>query len=113
MFKYVDNKTWKFVDQKSIPNPVHKLYYVDLTEDGVSELITVTAKGLHVYQVESVNFFLLNYEIFSKILFHFQHKLKDVYSIITSRVDKLNFRPDTLDIEGSSAEKETTQEIKL
>ncbi|XP_065200975.1 KICSTOR complex protein kaptin-like isoform X2 [Planococcus citri] len=68
LFKYVDNETWKMIGQKSIPNPVHKLYYVDLTEDGVSELITVTAKGLHVYQ----------------------HKLKDVHKLISSRIEKLD-----------------------
>lgn len=58
MFKYLNNETWKFVDHKSIPNPVHKLYYTDLTKDGVHELVTVTAKGLHVYQVDNVVYFL-------------------------------------------------------
>lgn len=51
LYKYVKDGTWNFVDGKSVPNPVHKLFYEDLTGDGVSELITVTAKGLHIYQV--------------------------------------------------------------
>lgn len=54
----MDDETWKCVDRKSVPNPIHSLYYEDMTDDGISELIIVTSKGLHVYQVRApYNFF--------------------------------------------------------
>lgn len=53
LFKYLENEKWTFIGEKNIPNPVHKLFYEDLTGDGVLDLITVTARGVHIYQVRN------------------------------------------------------------
>ena len=39
---------WK----KSFAQPLYAIDYIDLTNDGVRELIVASSKGLHVLQVE-------------------------------------------------------------
>jgi len=42
---------WQLTSRHSVPHPVHGLLYHDVTGDGARELIILTPKGLHVFQV--------------------------------------------------------------
>jgi hypothetical protein len=41
---------WSLVRQNSLANPIFSLAYLDVTGDGVGELIALTLKGVHILQ---------------------------------------------------------------
>ncbi|KAK3909313.1 KICSTOR complex protein kaptin [Frankliniella fusca] len=45
-----DSNSWELRATRTLPHPVHSLHYLDVTGDGVRELLILTPKGLHVFQ---------------------------------------------------------------
>ncbi|KAJ1523768.1 hypothetical protein ONE63_001601 [Megalurothrips usitatus] len=45
-----DSSAWDLQATRTLPHPVHSLHYLDVTGDGVRELLILTPKGLHVFQ---------------------------------------------------------------
>lgn len=46
-----DATSWDLRATRTLPHPVHSLHYLDVTGDAVRELLILTPKGLHVFQV--------------------------------------------------------------
>lgn len=42
---------WKLQGYRKLPHSIHSIIYVDLTGDGVKELIVVTMLGISIFQV--------------------------------------------------------------
>lgn len=59
IYKYV-NKLWVLYGQRTFANPIHSLMYVDVTGDGVRELVILSLRGVHILQHDP--------ELVSKIL---------------------------------------------
>lgn len=53
IFSFVNN-TWELVIRKLFDAPVHSISYMDVTNDGMKELIVLTQRGVHILQVELV-----------------------------------------------------------
>lgn len=51
IFTLRDN-VWKLTNKKQFDAPIYSIAYVDLTGDGVKELIVMTQQGVHVLQVK-------------------------------------------------------------
>lgn len=47
-----DSNAWDLRATRTLCHPVHSLHYLDVTGDGVRELLILTPKGLHVFQVK-------------------------------------------------------------
>jgi len=45
------NDTWELVSRKLFDAPVHFISYIDITNDGIKELIVLTQRGVHILQV--------------------------------------------------------------
>lgn len=45
-----DSNAWDLRATRTLCHPVHSLHYLDVTGDGVRELLILTPKGLHVFQ---------------------------------------------------------------
>ncbi|XP_065334157.1 KICSTOR complex protein kaptin isoform X2 [Cloeon dipterum] len=43
-------KEWHLLKRMTLANPIYSLLYLDLTADGVNELVALTLKGVHVMQ---------------------------------------------------------------
>jgi KICSTOR complex protein kaptin len=54
LYKYVDgansSKEWILKGQSTLSNPIYSLLYLDLTSDGMNELVALTLKGVHIMQ---------------------------------------------------------------
>lgn len=50
VYKWHTN-SWDLKATRTLPHPVHSLHYLDVTGDAVRELLILTPKGLHVFQV--------------------------------------------------------------
>ena len=50
VYKKSDEKAWKLQWSKSFNNPIHGVFHLDLTNDGVKELVIVTAKTVIILQ---------------------------------------------------------------
>ena len=46
-----ESSAWDLRATRTLPHPVHGLHHLDVTGDGVRELLILTPKGLHVFQV--------------------------------------------------------------
>lgn len=51
MFSW-NNNTWELMQKKLFDAPVHSICYMDLTNDGMKELIVLTQRGVHILQVQ-------------------------------------------------------------
>ena len=49
IFSFV-NSTWELVIRKLFDAPVHSICYMDITNDGIKELIVLTQRGVHILQ---------------------------------------------------------------
>lgn len=56
LLKYVNQKGWCLEDLKKIAAPVLGVKYVDISGDGVKELVVLGMKGVHVLQVTRKSF---------------------------------------------------------
>ncbi|OAD59813.1 Kaptin [Eufriesea mexicana] len=45
------NNTWELIIRKLFDAPVHSICYMDITNDGIKELIVLTQRGVHILQV--------------------------------------------------------------
>lgn len=45
------NDTWELTTRKLFNAPVHSISYIDITNDGINELIIFTQRGVHILQV--------------------------------------------------------------
>lgn len=45
------NNTWELSARKLFDAPVHSISYMDITNDGIKELIVLTQRGVHILQV--------------------------------------------------------------
>jgi hypothetical protein len=45
------NDIWELVTRKLFDAPVHFISYIDITNDGIKELIVLTQRGVHILQV--------------------------------------------------------------
>jgi len=45
-----DSKEWILWSQTTLSNPIYSLLYLDLTSDGMNELVALTLKGVHILQ---------------------------------------------------------------
>lgn len=43
--------TWELATRKLFDAPVHSISYMDITNDGIKELIVLTQRGVHILQV--------------------------------------------------------------
>lgn len=57
MYKYVSEK-WELRGQYKLSNPIHGLQYMDVSGDGVKELIVLTLTGVHILQVRYSMYYL-------------------------------------------------------
>ncbi|XP_017752920.1 PREDICTED: kaptin-like [Eufriesea mexicana] len=44
------NNTWELIIRKLFDAPVHSICYMDITNDGIKELIVLTQRGVHILQ---------------------------------------------------------------
>ncbi|XP_076231442.1 KICSTOR complex protein kaptin [Calliopsis andreniformis] len=49
IFSFINN-TWELVVRKLFDAPVHSICYMDVTNDGMKELIVLTQRGVHILQ---------------------------------------------------------------
>ncbi|KAK9702111.1 hypothetical protein QE152_g30175 [Popillia japonica] len=45
-----DEDEWRILETKSLVSPIFRIKYLDITADGVKELIVFTMKGLYIFQ---------------------------------------------------------------
>lgn len=45
------NNSWELIIRKLFDAPVHSICYMDITNDGMKELIVLTQRGVHILQV--------------------------------------------------------------
>lgn len=50
------NDIWELIVRKLFDAPVHSISYMDITNDGLKELIVLTQRGVHILQVLSCIF---------------------------------------------------------
>lgn len=50
-YKYLEPDGWQLEGVRSFANPLYAMIYVDVTGDGLRELIVLTLRGVHVIQV--------------------------------------------------------------
>ncbi|XP_019868581.1 KICSTOR complex protein kaptin isoform X2 [Aethina tumida] len=50
LYKYIENKGWKLDELRKFASPILGVKYVDITGDGVKELIVFSMKGIHILQ---------------------------------------------------------------
>lgn len=48
---YFINNTWELIIRKLFDAPVYSICYMDITNDGMKELIVLTQRGVHILQV--------------------------------------------------------------
>lgn len=65
-YKYCDSE-WKKTGQIELANPIHGIQYLDVTGDGVKELLVLTLCGVHIMQ----------------------HNPDDIYTLIMERIKKV------------------------
>ncbi|KAJ8873438.1 hypothetical protein PR048_024255 [Dryococelus australis] len=56
VYKFYDEREdskWQLLNQRTFANPIHSMMYLDVTGDGVRELIALTLRGVHIMQVRS------------------------------------------------------------
>lgn len=51
LYKFNKEKGWCLTDIKKIGAPIFGIMSVDITGDGIKELIVLTIKGVHILQV--------------------------------------------------------------
>lgn len=49
-YKEMNDRKWALIWQKSFNNPIHKLFYTDLTGDGIKDLFLVTLRAVIILQ---------------------------------------------------------------
>lgn len=49
-YKEMKDQTWVLIWQKSFNNPIHQLFYTDLTGDGIKDLFLVTLRAVIILQ---------------------------------------------------------------
>lgn len=54
LYKFNKEKGWCLIDIKKIGTPIFGITSVDITGDGVKELVVLTIKGVHILQVRCV-----------------------------------------------------------
>jgi len=47
--------TWELGTRKLFDAPVHSISYMDITNDGIKELIVLTQRGVHILQVYNIS----------------------------------------------------------
>jgi len=47
--------TWELGTRKLFDAPVHSISYMDITNDGIKELIVLTQRGVHILQVHNTS----------------------------------------------------------
>ncbi|XP_031773398.1 KICSTOR complex protein kaptin [Apis florea] len=52
---YFINNTWELIIRKLFDAPVHSICYMDITNDGMKELIVLTQRGVHILQISKIN----------------------------------------------------------
>ncbi|KAL3285500.1 hypothetical protein HHI36_000032 [Cryptolaemus montrouzieri] len=52
LYKYHADKKWWLEEVKEVSSPIFAVKYVDLTGDGVREMIVYSMKGVHVFQLD-------------------------------------------------------------
>lgn len=52
------NDMWELTSRKLFDAPVHSISYMDITNDGLKELIVLTQRGVHILQVLSDMYFI-------------------------------------------------------
>lgn len=50
------NSCWKLLDKRKFDAPVHSMCYLDLTGDGMKELVVLTQRGVYILQVNFLMF---------------------------------------------------------
>ena len=50
MYKLLD-EDWTLVYSKLVASPIHSISYIDMTDDGVREVVILTTKGVIILQV--------------------------------------------------------------
>lgn len=50
VYKWKDDGTYKLFHQQMFPNPLLAMSYIDITGDGLKELLILSTKGLHIHQ---------------------------------------------------------------
>lgn len=60
IFSFI-NSTWELVIRKLFDAPVHSICYMDITNDGIKELIVLTQRGVHILQVVILAHALINH----------------------------------------------------
>lgn len=51
IFALMNDTTWELTARKLFNAPVHSITYMDITNDGIKELIVFTQRGVHILQV--------------------------------------------------------------
>lgn len=51
MYKCLPVKGWTLQDQKNIASPIFGVKWIDITGDGVKELVVFSMKGVYIFQV--------------------------------------------------------------
>lgn len=52
------NNAWELTARKLFDAPVHSISYMDITNDGIKELIVLTQRGVHILQVLHMYIFM-------------------------------------------------------
>jgi KICSTOR complex protein kaptin len=55
---------WELATRKLFDAPVHSISYMDITNDGIKELIVLTQRGVHILQVLYNTSYIFNLDIF-------------------------------------------------
>ncbi|KRT83280.1 hypothetical protein AMK59_4597 [Oryctes borbonicus] len=51
LYKFNNNEEeWRIMETKNVVSPIFRIKYVDVTADGVKELVVFTMKGLYIFQ---------------------------------------------------------------
>lgn len=59
----LNENQWNLTDRRNFDSPVHSMSYLDLTGDGVRELVVLTQRGVYILQVNK-DFFFLSYIVY-------------------------------------------------
>ena len=63
-----NNESWELTSRKLFDAPIHSMCYIDLTGDGVNELIVLTQRSVHILQHDTRKIREIWKERFRKIM---------------------------------------------
>lgn len=55
-------QSWKLIDSKSFDSPIYSICNLDMTGDGVDELVVMSQRGVHILQVIDFSIININYK---------------------------------------------------